>query len=106
MMGTVLVRQGLPLLQHARLSYRLNNWRKMHAEISRSRDMMTKRLLTVAVSVVALVVPAALAQQQQSKTERISGTIEQTEGNTIHAKDPGGRAITVKLAEKAAITAV
>jgi hypothetical protein len=68
--------------------------------------MMTKRLLTVAVSVVALVVPAALAQQQQPKTERISGTIEQTEGNTIYAKDSSGRAITVKLAEKAAITAV
>jgi len=65
--------------------------------------MMRERLLTVAVIAAALAAPAALAQQQ---TQRIGGTIERVDGNTIYAKGADGNAITIKLADKAAITAV
>ena len=36
----------------------------------------------------------------------MGGTIERTEGNTIYGKGPDGAAITLKLADKVAITAV
>src|SRR6516165_11031337 len=68
--------------------------------------MMRTRLLTVTALATALMVSAALAQQQPPQTQRISGTIERVDGNTIYGKGPDGSAITIKLADKTAITAV
>jgi hypothetical protein len=68
--------------------------------------MMRTPILTVTALAAALTISAALAQQQQPQTERVSGTIERVEGNTIYGKGPGGGAIILKLADNAAITAV
>src|SRR5260370_13432155 len=68
--------------------------------------MMRKRLLTVTALATAVTISAALAQQQQPQTQRVSGTIERFEGNMIYGKGPDGGAITLKLADNAAITAV
>jgi hypothetical protein len=69
--------------------------------------MMRTRVLTVAVLATALTVSAALAQQQQPPgTQRVSGTIERVDGTTIYAKAPDGSAVTLKLADNVAITAV
>ena len=68
--------------------------------------MMRKRVLTVAALATALTISAALAQQPQPQTQRISGTIERVDGNTIYGKGADGSAITLKLADNAAITAV
>ena len=68
--------------------------------------MMRKRLLTVTALTAALTVSAALAQQQQPQTQRVSGTIERVDGNTIYGKGGDGSAITLKLADNVAITAV
>ena len=68
--------------------------------------MMRKRVLTVAALAAALTISAALAQQPQPQTQRISGTIERVDGNTIYGKGADGSAITLKLADNAAITAV
>jgi hypothetical protein len=68
--------------------------------------MMRKRLLTVTALAACLTVSAALAQQQQPQTQRVSGTIERVDGNTIYGKGADGSAITLKLADNAAITAV
>ncbi len=68
--------------------------------------MMRTRLLTVAALAGALTVSAALAQQQQPQTQRVSGTIERVDGNTIYGKGFDGGAITLKLGDNAAITAV
>src|SRR5215813_8869695 len=69
--------------------------------------MMRKRLLTVTALAAALTVSAALAQQQQQpQTQRVSGTIERIDGNTIYGKGSDGSAITLRLADNAAITAV
>jgi hypothetical protein len=81
---------------HTRLSYD----RAMEGE------MMRTRLFSVTALATALMVSAALAQQQQPQTQRISGTIERVDGNTIYGKGSDGGAITLKLADKAAITAV
>src|SRR5437763_7660641 len=68
--------------------------------------MMRTRVLTVAV-LAALTVSAALAQQQQPPgTQRVNGTIERVDGNTIYGKGRDGSAITLKLADNVAITAV
>jgi hypothetical protein len=72
--------------------------------------MMRTRLLNITSLAFALVVstamvPAALGQQQP-QTQRVSGTIERIDGNTIYGKGADGGAITLKLADKAAITAV
>jgi len=66
--------------------------------------MMRKRLLTVTALAACLTVSAALAQQQQ--TQRVSGTIERVDGNTIYGKGADGSAITLQLVDNAAITAV
>jgi hypothetical protein len=63
-------------------------------------------ILTTAVLATALAVSAALAQQQQPQTQRVSGTIERVDGNTIYGKGADGIAITLKLADNVAITAV
>src|SRR5437660_6147553 len=69
--------------------------------------MMRTRIFTMAVLATALTVSAALAQQQQPPgTQRVSGTIERIDGNTIYGKAPDGGAITLKLADNVAITAV
>jgi len=69
--------------------------------------MMRTRILNVAVLATALTVSAALAQQQQPPgTQRVSGTIERVDGNTIYGKGADGSAITLKLADNVAITAV
>jgi hypothetical protein len=46
------------------------------------------RLTTLAVTAVAAVfaVSAALAQPQQTQTQRVGATIERVEGNTVFAK--------------------
>ena len=69
--------------------------------------MMRTRSLTLAVLATALTVSAAHAQQQQPPgTQRVSGTIERVDGTTIYGKGSDGSAITLKLADNVAITAV
>ena len=68
--------------------------------------MMRTPLLTVTALAAALTVSAALAQQQQPQTQRVSGTIERVDGNTIYGKGLDGGAVTLKLADNVAITAV
>ena len=61
----------------------------------------------MAVLAAALSVSTAFAQQQQPPgTQRVSGTIERVDGNTIYGKGSDGGAITLKLADNVAITAV
>jgi hypothetical protein len=68
---------------------------------------MTKmHCLAATTTALLLSVSVALAQQQQAATQRIGGTIERVEGNTIFGKGADGAAITLKLSDKAAITAV
>ena len=70
-------------------------------------DMMRTAIFSVAALAAALTVSAALAQQQQPPgTQRVSGTIERVDGNTVHGKGSDGGAITLKLADNVAITAV
>jgi len=68
--------------------------------------MISTRLLAVTALATALTVSAALAQQQQPQTQRVGGTIERVDGDTNYGKGPDGSAIILKLADKAAITAV
>jgi hypothetical protein len=68
--------------------------------------MMRKRLWTITAVATALTVSAALAQQQPPQTQRVGGTIERVEGNTIFGKAADGSAIILKLADNVAITAV
>src|SRR6267154_45666 len=68
--------------------------------------MIRTPFLTVTALAAAVTVSAALAQQQQPQTQRVSGTIERVDGNTIYGKGPDGSAVTLKLADNAAITAV
>ncbi len=62
--------------------------------------------LCVVVALATTLTVSTTRAQQEAKTERVGGTIERVDGNTIYGKLPGGGAITVKLADKAAITAV
>jgi hypothetical protein len=78
----------------------------VHDLLKGGTNMMKTRLLTVAALVTALAVPAALAQQQRTPTQRVGGTIERVDGNTIYGKGSDGATITLKLADKVAITAV
>jgi hypothetical protein len=64
---------------------------------------MRTRLFTLAAFAAALAVLPAIAQQQQSQTQRVSGTIERVDGNTIYGKGADGTAITLKLADKTAM---
>jgi hypothetical protein len=68
--------------------------------------MIRIRYFAATAAAVLLSVSAAFPQQQQAQGQRISGTIERLEGNTIFAKGADGSAIVVKLADKPAITAV
>jgi hypothetical protein len=67
--------------------------------------MSRTRILTTTALAAALTVSAAYAQQQQ-QGQRLAGTIERVEGNTIYAKGRDGGAITLKLADDVAVTAV
>lgn len=71
--------------------------------------MMRPSIFTATAVAAALAVSAALAQQppqQPPGTQRVSGTIERSDGNTIYGKGSDGSAITLKLADNVAITAV
>jgi len=66
--------------------------------------MKTSRILAATALVAAFAVSAAYAQQQQA--QRLSGTIEKVEGNTITGKARDGAAITLKLPDNVVVTAV
>jgi hypothetical protein len=63
------------------------------------------RMMTIGGFAAAITVCGSLAQQPV-KTERIGGTIERIDGNAIYGKGADGTAITLKLSDDAAITAV
>jgi hypothetical protein len=63
------------------------------------------RMMTIVGFVAAVTVSGSLAQQPV-KTQRIGGTIERVDGNAIYGKGADGSAITLKLSDKAVITAV
>src|SRR5258707_9489896 len=68
--------------------------------------MSQTRILTAAALAAALTVSTAFAQEQRQQTQRLNGTIERVDGNTISAKGRDGNAITLKLADNVTITAV
>jgi hypothetical protein len=63
--------------------------------------MKTLRILTVAAAATLMTVAAASAQ-----TQRVRGTIDKVDGNTLFLKGPDGRAITLTLADNATIVGV
>ena len=65
--------------------------------------MSKLRILAATALVTAFAVSAVYAQQQ---TQRLSGTIERVDGNTIFAKGRDGAALTLKLADNVVVTAV
>src|SRR6266581_7068801 len=66
--------------------------------------MSRLRILTATALVTALAVSAGYAQQQQ--TQRLAGTIERVDGNTIFAKGRDGSAITLNVPDNVVVTAV
>src|SRR5258706_1455177 len=69
--------------------------------------MSQPRILIATALAASLTISAAYAQrQQQPQTQRLSGTIERIDGNTIHTKGRDGAAITLKLTDNVAVTAV
>jgi hypothetical protein len=64
--------------------------------------MNTVRILTTAAFATAIAVTAASAQQ----TQRVRGTIEKVDGNTLLIKGPDGAPATVSLADNAVIVGV
>jgi hypothetical protein len=67
---------------------------------------MTGTRSFVACAIAAtLTISFALAQQRQ-EGQRLSGTIERLDGNTVHAKASDGSAVTIKLADKSNVTVV
>jgi hypothetical protein len=64
--------------------------------------MNTVRILTTAAFATALAVTAASAQQ----TQRVRGTIEKVDGNTLLVKGPDGAPTTVSLTDNAVIVGV
>ena len=65
--------------------------------------MSRTRILTASALAATLTVSAPYAQQQ---TQRLNGTIERIDGNTIYAKGRDGSAVTLKLADDVVVTAV
>jgi hypothetical protein len=55
---------------------------------------------------LAAALPASAAYAQQQQTQRLSGTIERTDGNTIYANGRDGSAIALKVTDDVAVTAV
>ncbi len=66
--------------------------------------MNTIRILTTAAFATAIAVTAASAQQPQ--TQRVRGTIEKVDGNTLLIKGPDGAPATVALTNDALIVGV
>ncbi len=64
--------------------------------------MNTVRILTTAAFAAAIAVTAASAQQ----TQRVRGTIEKIDGNTLLIKGPDGAPATLTLADNAVIVGV
>jgi hypothetical protein len=64
--------------------------------------MNTVRILTTAAFAMAIAVTAASAQQ----TQRVRGTIEKIDGNTLLIKGPDGAPVTLKLADNAVVVGV
>jgi hypothetical protein len=64
--------------------------------------MTNMRILAVAALASAITVTAASAQQ----TQRLRGTIEKVDGNTLIIKTPNGTPATVMLTDKAAVVGV
>ena len=69
------------------------------------RMFQFRPLLAIGAIAAALTVSVAIAQQRQ-EGQRLNGTIERVESNTIYAKANDGSTITIKLADKATVTAV
>src|SRR5206468_636315 len=65
---------------------------------------MTKLRILVATALVTTFTVSAVYSQQQA--QRLSGTIERIDGNTVFAKGRDGAAITLKLADNVVVTAV
>jgi len=67
--------------------------------------MNTLRILTTAAFATAIAVATVWAQQPQ--TQRVRGTIDKIEGNTLYLKAPtGGAPITLKLTDNAVVVGV
>jgi outer membrane lipoprotein SlyB len=64
--------------------------------------MNTMRILTAAAFAAALAVTGASAQQ----TQRVKGTVEKVDGNTLLIKGPDGAPVTLTLADNALIVGV
>ncbi len=67
---------------------------------------MTRICAFTASAFAAVLAVSTAFAQQQAQTQRISGTIERVDGNTVYGKAADGSAITLRLAQNAAITAV
>lgn len=65
--------------------------------------MNTMRILTAAAFASAIVVTAAA---QQPQTQRVRGTIEKVDGNTLLIKSPDGAPVTVALTGNALVVGV
>jgi hypothetical protein len=65
--------------------------------------MSRLRILTATALVTAFAVAGAYAQQQ---AQRLAGTIERVDGNTVFAKGRDGAAITLNLPDNVVVTAV
>jgi hypothetical protein len=66
--------------------------------------MNTVRILTTAA--FATVIAATAVSAQQPQTQRVRGTIEKVDGNTLLVKGPDGAPATVSLADNAIIVGV
>jgi hypothetical protein len=66
--------------------------------------MNTVRILTTAAFATAIAVTTASAQQPQA--QRLRGTIEKVDGNTLLIKGPDGAPVTLKLADNAVVVGV
>src|SRR5262245_57393476 len=77
-----------------------NSSEKRHEE---ETTMSKLRILTATALVTVFAVSAAYAQQQ---AQRLAGTIERIDGNTIFAKGRDGAAITLNLPDNVAVVAV
>ena len=64
--------------------------------------MSTMRILTAAAFAAAIAVTGASAQQ----TQRVKGTIEKIDGNTLLIKGPDGAPVTLTLSDNALIVGV
>ena len=64
--------------------------------------MKTMRILTATAFAAAVAVTSASAQQ----TQRVKGTIEKVDGNTLLIKGPDGAPVTLMLADNALIVGV